>query len=440
MKYLIHACPQRMWYVNRYLVPSMLDQGIDISSIQIFNDADRLGNLKATIKSFSQIPDNDDSTWHLQDDVVISAKFKEVTEKYREEVVCGFCSRYSGSKPSGLVNVANIWYSFPCIHIPNHIAARFVKWFNEEASLNKKYSKQLERNKYDDDFFKDFIRTKCKNIKLINLDPNIVNHVDYLIGGSVTNNRKQLAVSLYWKEELIIKDLESRLRADTRERYVMPPAKVAPKKPPFFSVIIPAHNAGKTIHKTLDSIMQQSFKDYETIVVCDACDDNTVQVVKKYKGVRYIEVNNHTDGLTRNDGLDIANGEWVLFIDADDWWLHQYVFDQIHGKILKNKDIDVLVFSMVWRHIGVVGARSAKGTLYPHCTNKCWRRSKIGDTKFPDKKVANDAGFHERMMAKNPKLLEWNMPMYYYDYLAPDSKSVSLGRSAEKTKQYWSTH
>lgn len=212
----------------------------------------------------------------------------------------------------------------------------------------------------------------------------------------------------------------------------------------FFSVIIPAHNAAKTIGKTLASIEQQSFKDYEIIVVCDACEDETVDIVKSHPNVRHRVVSNHTDGLTRNNGLDIAHGQWVLFIDADDWYLHEFVFEQLHDKILQELGartrLDVLIYGMIWRHVGYAGARSKIGTLYPHCTNKCWRREFIGDTRFPDKKVANDAGFHERMMAKNPVMVEWDMPIYYYDYLAPDSKSVSLGRTAEKTKIYWSRH
>lgn len=207
----------------------------------------------------------------------------------------------------------------------------------------------------------------------------------------------------------------------------------------FFSVIIPAHNAEKTIGMTLQSIRNQSFKDYEIIVVCDACDDKTREIAESF-GAKTREVNNHTDGLTRNDGMAMAEGSWLLFIDADDWWLHEFVFEQLHEKLMEQKDIDILAFGMIWRYIGYAGPRSAMGTLYPHCTNKCWRKSFIGDTRFPDKKVANDAGFHEAMMRKNPRMYEWEMPLYYYDYLAPDSKSVSLGRTAEKTKAYWSTH
>lgn len=208
----------------------------------------------------------------------------------------------------------------------------------------------------------------------------------------------------------------------------------------MFSVIVPAHNAESTIRKCLDSIKNQTFKNYELIVVCDACTDKTVEIAKKYT-YHVAEVNFHSDGPTRSVGLDMAKGKWVLFMDADDWYLHEFCFEILAKKLNEvDAKTDVLVYSIIWKHIGYTKPRSVKDTLYPHCTNKCWRRSFIGVTRFPDKYVANDAGFHEAMMKKEPRLYEWDMPIYYYDYLNGKSKSDEIGRTAENTKQYWSTH
>lgn len=205
-----------------------------------------------------------------------------------------------------------------------------------------------------------------------------------------------------------------------------------------FSVIVPAHNSAEFIRVCLDSIKNQSFKDYELIVVCDACEDNTEEIAREYtKNVISVDV--RSDGLARNAGLDIAKGDWVLFIDSDDWWLHEFVFEQLAGQVGRREE-DILIFDFVWKHIGVVGARSSKGTLYTHCTNKCWNRKFIGKTRFPSKYVANDASFCEQMMSKNPKIFEWDMPLYYYNYLRDGSKSKELGRTTKNTKLYWSTH
>ena len=205
-----------------------------------------------------------------------------------------------------------------------------------------------------------------------------------------------------------------------------------------FSVIVPAHNSERCIRKCLESIKNQSFKNFELIVVCDACEDKTAEIAREYTD-KVIEINGKCDGLARNAGLDIAKGDWVLFMDSDDWYLHEFCFELLANEVGSHKE-DVLVYSIIWKYVGYTKSRSKKGTLYPHCTNKVWKRSFIGDTRFPNKYVANDAGFHEQMMAKHPKLYEWDMPIYYYDYLNGKSKSDDIGRTAEKTKQYWSTH
>lgn len=210
-------------------------------------------------------------------------------------------------------------------------------------------------------------------------------------------------------------------------------------KEKMFSVIVPAHNAESTIRKCLDSIKNQTFKNYELIVVCDACNDKTADIAKKYT-FHVAEVNFHSDGPTRSVGLDMAKGKWVLFMDADDWYLHEFCFE-ILAKKLNEVDVktDVLVYSIIWKHIGYTKPRSVKGTLYPHCTNKCWRRNFIGETRFPDKYVANDASFHEAMMEKELRISVWDMPMYYYNYLREGSISKKDGATAWGIKQWLNT-
>lgn len=207
-----------------------------------------------------------------------------------------------------------------------------------------------------------------------------------------------------------------------------------------FSVIIPAHNEQAVISRALSSIEAQSFKDYEVIVVCDACTDNTKEIAELY-GSKVIQIDAHSSGAARNAGLDNANGEWILFCDADDWYLHEYVFEMLADKVGRENE-DGLLFSLIWKNMGYGPIRSPKGTIYPHVSNKCWRRSSIGDTRFPTAKdvVGEDGVFFDRMMAKNIKLIEWDMPLYYYNWLRPGSKSVAQGRNPERSKAYWSNH
>lgn len=202
------------------------------------------------------------------------------------------------------------------------------------------------------------------------------------------------------------------------------------------SVIIPAYNAEKTIGRCLDSVYNQTFKDFECIVVADSCTDSTAAIATSY-GAKVVEANVRNDGLSRNIGMENTTGDWILFIDADDYWLHEYVFQLVSDRIDSVK-ANVICFGMVWKHIGVVGAVSNRNNaLFPHCTNKCWKRTFIGPTRFPNVKPDSDAGFHELMMQKKPTLDIWDMPLYYYDFLRDESFSKNIGRTAEQAIRYW---
>ena len=186
-----------------------------------------------------------------------------------------------------------------------------------------------------------------------------------------------------------------------------------------FSIIIPAYNAEKHIRKALDSIAQQTFKDYELIVVCDSCTDRTEEIAKEY-GAKTFVVNNHCDGTTRNKGIEEAQGEFVLFMDDDDWWLHEYVLEQLDKK-LREVNADVLCFSFIFRLWMYAQPRKPEGTHWIAVWNKCWRRECIGDSRFSNVHSTSDIAFHQSMFRKRLKIVDWDMPMYYYNYMREGS-------------------
>lgn len=184
---------------------------------------------------------------------------------------------------------------------------------------------------------------------------------------------------------------------------------------PMFSIIIPCHNGEGCIAKCLDSVYSQVYKNQEVIVVCDACTDKTVEIVRKYPGIRMFEVDFHRDGLTRNVGLDHAQGEWVLFLDHDDWWLHEYVTTQLKDMTVKYPLMDLLYFSFIWKGAGYM-SQSATGSFIA-VWNKMWRKSFIGDTRFSDIKNWSDKDFNQAMNKKVGNRVFWDMPMYYYNFM-----------------------
>lgn len=192
---------------------------------------------------------------------------------------------------------------------------------------------------------------------------------------------------------------------------------------PFFSVIVPSHNGQDHIRKALDSVRNQTFKDYELIVVCDSCTDDTEKIATDYDAI-IVTTNAQRDGLARNDGLDVATGEWILFLDDDDWFLHEYVF-QMLSEVLGQKGEDMLFFSFIWKCKGYTEQTMENQCVMAWC--KCYSRTFIGDTRFNDKAFGSDVDFHHELMRKKPTIMLWNTPMYYYNYLRKGSLTEQAG-------------
>lgn len=90
----------------------------------------------------------------------------------------------------------------------------------------------------------------------------------------------------------------------------------------FFSICIPSYNRANTINRTLDSLVEQSFRDFEVLVVDDGSTDNTCEVVKKYDdflNIKYFRKENGGKHTALNVGIDRAVGTFFIILDSDDW-------------------------------------------------------------------------------------------------------------------------
>lgn len=185
---------------------------------------------------------------------------------------------------------------------------------------------------------------------------------------------------------------------------------------PKYSIIIPSHNGELHIRKCLDSVACQWYQNYELIVVCDRCEDDTEKIAKSYRA-RTITVDYGRDGLSRNAGLDAAQGEYILFLDDDDWWLHEFVLEQINSRI--SPFVDMLYFSFIWKGRGYCVQSPERS--YIAVWNKCWRKDFIGTTRFPSRKYWSDDDFNRMMSYKQGHRVYWDMPMYYYNFMREGS-------------------
>src|SRR5919202_5944333 len=91
---------------------------------------------------------------------------------------------------------------------------------------------------------------------------------------------------------------------------------------PTIFVVIPAYNAERTILETVASVLQQTFSDFELIVIDDGSRDRTVELLQSIKDERLKVFSYENGGLpvARNRGISRSNGEFITFVDADDLW------------------------------------------------------------------------------------------------------------------------
>jgi len=113
----------------------------------------------------------------------------------------------------------------------------------------------------------------------------------------------------------------------------------------MISIIIPAYNAEKYITETIDSVLFQTYKDWELIIVDDGSTDDTAKIVKvfcdKDNRIQYFYKENSGVSDTRNYGMEKAKGDYIVFLDSDDVWLNIFLEETL--SILKeNKNIGVV--------------------------------------------------------------------------------------------------
>ncbi len=110
---------------------------------------------------------------------------------------------------------------------------------------------------------------------------------------------------------------------------------------PMVSVIIPTYNRSDYLPKTLDSLIAQSFRDYEVLLVDDGSTDNTEQLVRRRpEPIRYFYQPNAGPAAARNYGIKEARGEFVAFLDSDDLWEPRFLGNMV-GFLRSNPKIDI---------------------------------------------------------------------------------------------------
>jgi glycosyltransferase involved in cell wall biosynthesis len=113
--------------------------------------------------------------------------------------------------------------------------------------------------------------------------------------------------------------------------------------PPFFSVVIPAYNRAKIIPRAIDSILAQTFTNFEIIVVDDGSTDDLKKVCDAYNSskIHYYYQNNAGSNPARNTGIGHSRGEYISFLDSDDAWEPEYL-NEVAKKIAEDTELGLV--------------------------------------------------------------------------------------------------
>lgn len=140
-------------------------------------------------------------------------------------------------------------------------------------------------------------------------------------------------------------------------------------RPPTFSVVMPAYNAASTVAAAIESVQQQTRRDFELIVVDDGSTDATADVVQPYLDdarVRLIRQSNAGQAQARNAALAVASGSYISLLDSDDVWLPRYL--EAMGKTLEDEPGAALAYTDAWvfhQDVGRIARRSAMQPAHP---------------------------------------------------------------------------
>lgn len=185
---------------------------------------------------------------------------------------------------------------------------------------------------------------------------------------------------------------------------------------PLITVIITNYNYGQYISRAIKSVFTQTYKNIELIIINDGSSDNSDEIIKdiisrnKDRNIRYINRSNKGVVYTRNEGLELAEGDFICYLDADDYFNRDYISKSY--KIAQEYGSDVVYPN--WHFVGEWLGRP--DTNFPefspellqlqklHCTPASLiRKEAIGDHRFEVEKVAEDWDFFIGLSLKGAK-------------------------------------
>lgn len=204
---------------------------------------------------------------------------------------------------------------------------------------------------------------------------------------------------------------------------------------PTISIIVPVYNTSSYLEKCLDSIYNQTFKDYQLICVDDGSSDNSLQILKKYqnkiKNLKIISQKNQGVAAARNTALSHATGDYIIFIDSDDYIKENYLEVLYNESCKNNSDVVICNFYRYFEKIdkeipvyikkkrGQYTKEEILNSLIPdilihsYLWNKLWKKDLFNNIQFPKIKY-EDISIMCYLFDKSKKISIIDDTLYYY--------------------------
>ena len=203
----------------------------------------------------------------------------------------------------------------------------------------------------------------------------------------------------------------------------------------IISIIVPVYNAEKYLSRCIDSILRQTFADFELILVNDGSSDKSKEICEKYSGsdprIKLINQKNSGVSAARNTGLDNASGEYIGFVDSDDF-IEKNMYEELYN-ILKKTGADISVcgikdvfseetgnFQKSENKVLTFDVKSAlecilSGKLLTmYSVNKLYKRELFENLRYPVGKIYEDTVLSVQIFSKCNKIAYSPAILYYY--------------------------
>lgn len=220
-----------------------------------------------------------------------------------------------------------------------------------------------------------------------------------------------------------------------------------PIKEPLVSIIIPVYNAAEYIEECLDSILEQTYKNLEIILIDDGSTDDSIFIIQSYAKkdfrIRYFSITNSGPGVCRNKGLDEFTGDFVMFVDSDDM-LYTDMIETLIERVKSSSDIAMCKFSKDIKTFGEgnkslinhteqftdsVKQMYSAGFASAGPYSKLYGKDIFSKLRFPDIPMYEDSAISLQVLSHATNVIFIDYVGYYYRF---NPESITNKQVSEK--------